>query len=54
VGFTSIRLGFQLDTDAGREQLDRLLQLTERYCVVAQTLRAPTPVGFSLIGPASE
>jgi uncharacterized OsmC-like protein len=53
VGFTSIRLGFDLDTDASREQLDKLLQLTERYCVVAQTLRAPLPVGFSLNGPAA-
>ena len=40
VGFRDIRLRFLLDTDAGREQLDKLLQLTERYCVVYQTLRA--------------
>ncbi len=43
VGFTDIRLTFELDTDAGEEQLDTLLRLTERYCVVYQTLRnAPT------------
>jgi uncharacterized OsmC-like protein len=39
VGFADIRLRFQLDTDAGPEQLERLLKLTERYCVVYQTLR---------------
>jgi uncharacterized OsmC-like protein len=41
VGFRDIRLVFELDTDAGAEQLDRLLSLTERYCVVFQTLRHP-------------
>jgi len=39
VGFQAIRLSIDLDTDAGPEQLDRLLALTERYCVVLQTLR---------------
>ena len=39
VGFTDIRLRFVLDTDAGEEQLATLLKLTERYCVVLQTLR---------------
>jgi uncharacterized OsmC-like protein len=38
VGFKGIRLSFQLDTDATQEQLDTLLKLTERYCVVYQTL----------------
>lgn len=38
VGFTAIRLHFLLDTDADDEQLDTLLRLTERYCVVYQTL----------------
>jgi uncharacterized OsmC-like protein len=38
VGFKSIRLRFDLDTDATREQLDTLKRLTERYCVVLQTL----------------
>jgi uncharacterized OsmC-like protein len=41
VGFQTIRLMVALDTDAGPEQLDRLLALTERYCVVLQTLRNP-------------
>jgi uncharacterized OsmC-like protein len=39
VGFREIRLLFALDTDATEEQLERLLSLTERYCVVLQTLR---------------
>lgn len=38
VGFTAIRLAFHLDTNATTEQLDNLLRLTERYCVVYQTL----------------
>ena len=41
VGFTAIRLQFDFDTDAGEEQLATLLRLTERYCVVYQTLRTP-------------
>ena len=43
VGFREIRLSIELDTDASVEQLDRLLALTERYCVVLQTIRnSPT------------
>jgi uncharacterized OsmC-like protein len=41
VGFQRIRLGFDLDTDATDEQLATLLRLTERYCVVYQTLACP-------------
>jgi len=42
VGFRSIRLAFELDTDADDEQLATLLKLTERYCVVLQTIaKAP-------------
>jgi uncharacterized OsmC-like protein len=44
VGFSAIRLRFELDTDATDEQLAKLIQLTERYCVVAQTIRAAVPV----------
>jgi uncharacterized OsmC-like protein len=40
VGFSSISLAFDLETDAGEEQLDTLMKLTERYCVVLQTLTA--------------
>lgn len=41
VGFRAIALGFEVDSDAGPEQLATLLKLTERYCVIYQTLRAP-------------
>ena len=41
VGFTAIRVRFELDSDASEEQLDTLIRLTERYCVVYQTLAAP-------------
>lgn len=41
VGFQNIRLQFTLDTDASEEQLETLLRLTERYCVVYQTLAHP-------------
>jgi uncharacterized OsmC-like protein len=44
VGFRDIRLSFDLDTDADPEQLATLLRLTERYCVVLQTITAGTPV----------
>src|SRR5919197_2326549 len=39
VGFDAIRLRFHVDSDAAPEELQKLLQLTERYCVVLQTLR---------------
>src|SRR5436309_14317706 len=42
VGFKQIRLYFDLDTDASEEQLASLIRLTERYCVVYQTLSHPT------------
>lgn len=38
VGFRSIRLGFEVDTDAPQEKIDQLIKLTERYCVVFQTI----------------
>lgn len=44
VGFSDIRLKFELDTDASEEQLESLLKLTERYCVVYQTLKNSPPV----------
>jgi len=44
VGFKEIRLRFELDTQAPAEQVSKLLSLTERYCVVYQTLRQPPPV----------
>ena len=44
VGFQQIRLHFDLDTDASEEQLATLLRLTERYCVVYQTLNRPAKI----------
>jgi len=44
VGFQGIRLRFRLDTDADEATLAKLLQLTERYCVVLQTIATPTKV----------
>ena len=48
VGFADIRLRFELDTDATPEQLQNLLKLTERYCVVYQTLRNGPEVTITL------
>src|SRR5690349_22490262 len=48
VGFTSIRLSFELDTGASPAELDTLLRLTERYCVVYQTLARPAQLTASL------
>ena len=48
VGFTDIRLNFALDTDATPAELDTLLKLTERYCVVLQTLKRPPTIEATL------
>jgi uncharacterized OsmC-like protein len=48
VGFQAIRLRFDVDSDATPEQLDTLLRLTERYCVVYQTLQHRPGIGLSL------
>jgi uncharacterized OsmC-like protein len=53
VGFTAIRLAFELDTDADQEQLDTLLKLTERYCVVFQTLATPPQLSATLASGAA-
>jgi len=47
VGFQQIRLQFDLDTDASEEQIATLLGLTERYCVVYQTLNHPAEIEVS-------
>ena len=47
VGFRSIRLAFDLDTDASAEQVQTLIRLTERYCVVYQTLAHPAEMTMS-------
>jgi len=49
VGFKSVRLRFDLDTNASDEQIATLLKLTERYCVVAQSLRQPPQFSLSRI-----
>ena len=48
VGFAQIRLRFDVETDAPQEKLDQLLKLTERYCVVYQTIRSGPPVAISM------
>jgi uncharacterized OsmC-like protein len=48
VGFSQIRVTFEVDTDAPQERLDQLLKLTERYCVVYQTIRNGPPVELRL------
>jgi uncharacterized OsmC-like protein len=50
VGFTAIRLRFELDSDATKEELDALLETTERYCVVYQTLAGGVPLEVSRSG----
>lgn len=50
VGFTDIRLDFDLDTDADESALETLQKLTERYCVIYQTLTHPPRVKVSRIG----
>ena len=48
VGFKAIRLRFELETTASQEQLDTLLRLTERYCVVLQTLARPPELSAAI------
>lgn len=48
VGFRSIRLSFNLDSDASEEDLATLLKLTERYCVVFQSLSTPPELSASI------
>jgi len=50
VGFRDVRLSFELDTDAGEEELATLLKLTERYCVVLQTLARPPRLSAGIAG----
>ena len=48
VGFAQIRLRFDLDTDAAQDKLEQLLKLTERYCVVYQTIKSGPPVDVQM------
>ena len=47
MGFQGIRLCFDLNTDASEEQIASLMKLTERYCVVLQTLAHPPRVAVT-------
>jgi uncharacterized OsmC-like protein len=47
VGFSAIRLSFELDSDADEQQLAKLLELTQRYCVVFQTLASPPALSMT-------
>jgi uncharacterized OsmC-like protein len=51
VGLTEIELSFDLDTDADPAMVDRLVQLTERYCVIYRTLAEPPTVSVRLRPP---
>jgi uncharacterized OsmC-like protein len=51
VGFRAIRLAFELDSDAPKDKLDTLLKLTERYCVVFQTLNTKPELSVEMRGP---
>jgi uncharacterized OsmC-like protein len=53
VGFGAIRLAFALDTDEAQDRIDSLLKLTERYCVVLQTLRQPPEITGSISSAAA-
>ena len=48
VGFRAIRLAFDLDTDAPEDKIASLVKLTERYCVVLQTLRTPAKLDLAV------
>jgi uncharacterized OsmC-like protein len=48
VGFREIRLSFDLDTDAPQDKIDSLIKLTERYCVIFQTLNKPPKLGLTV------
>ena len=49
VGFTQIRMRLEISSTASQSELDRLLELTERYCVVYQTLRSGPPIEIKLV-----
>jgi uncharacterized OsmC-like protein len=49
VGFAAVRLFFELDSSAPESELAKLIELTERYCVVYQTLRRPPPIAVERV-----
>ncbi len=48
IGFTDVRLKFDVQSDAPQEKIDKLIQLTERYCVIYQTLRQPMEISTNV------
>jgi len=52
VGFRDIRLKFEINSDANRELLDKVVTVAERYCVVLQTIRSAPPVAVSWDRPS--
>jgi uncharacterized OsmC-like protein len=54
VGFAAIRLTFDVESNAPQERLNRLVELTQRYCVVYQTLVNPPPVEVGLVTTPSD
>jgi uncharacterized OsmC-like protein len=48
VGLTEIKLRFEVDCDADRTKLERMIQTTERYCVILQTLKAPPRIAMEI------
>jgi uncharacterized OsmC-like protein len=53
VGFETIRLRFEVDTDAPQEKIDTLLKLTERYCVVFQTINKRPEMSAGIVNVAA-
>ena len=53
VGFRAIRMRFELDSDAAPDQLAKLIELTERYCVIYQTLRHPPALALEPVAPSA-
>src|SRR6202012_1180532 len=49
VGLTEIKLRFEVDCDADRTKLEKMIQTTERYCVILQTLKAPPAVSVEIV-----
>jgi uncharacterized OsmC-like protein len=49
VGLTDVTLRFDVDCDADRPKLERMIQTTERYCVILQTLKAPPKIAMEIV-----
>jgi uncharacterized OsmC-like protein len=49
VGLTEVTVKFDIDCDADRAKLERMIQTTERYCVILQTLKSPPRIGMEIV-----